>query len=83
MFNIQSYLSKFVKLGLENEEAKKTIQKILLENIGKEVSLDKISYNKNIISIKEGAAYKNIIFIKKDLLLSNFNKANLRVVDIR
>jgi hypothetical protein len=83
MFNIGSYLEKFVRLGLENQETKKVIQKAITDILGKEISTDKISYKKGVVEIKESATYKNLIFMKKDLLLKSLKSTGLNFFDIR
>ena len=83
MFNISSYLEKFVRLGLKKEETKEKVRKILLDITGKNIPLEFIEYKKNNIEIRDSSTYKNLLFIKKNLILEKFREAGIRVVDIR
>lgn len=83
MFNIQSYLQKFVTLGMKNEETKKSLQATLTSALGKEIAMSNISFRKGIVEVKESSAYKNLIFMKKSSLLESFKTSGIAVFDIR
>ena len=68
MFNLSSYLEKF-KNTKESKNEKETIKKILLEEVNLSVSEKNILFSKDEIKITGSSFQKNIIFLKKDVLL--------------
>jgi hypothetical protein len=83
MLKIGTYLEKFVKLGLKNEETKKTIQSVLAKVVNFDIPIKSIKYNKSVVEVVGGSSFKSILHMKKSTLLDEFKKAGISVTDVR
>lgn len=73
MLNLSSYLEKFKNLKSSNSE-KETIKKILLEEAGLAFSNEEVVLLDDEIRIKTSQIQKNIIFLKKEVLLKKIKE---------
>jgi hypothetical protein len=83
MFNIQTYLGKFLKLGLEHQEYKKTFIEIIKSNIAISLPENFVSYKNSIFILSCSPVIKNAIFIKKSVILDSLKSKGIKVSDIK
>jgi hypothetical protein len=81
-FNIKSFLDKYKNLKDPREEKEK-IAKILAGILKIEIPAENISIKKGILSIKADNYLKTEIFLKKEKLLEEFKKKDVKVFEIK
>lgn len=67
MFNIQKYLEKFKKIGLDNEEQRATITRVL-EKFS--IPVQDFEVKDKIVKIRASSIAKNQIYIQKSKILA-------------
>ena len=82
MKNLSSLLEKFKNIKNPKEDKIK-IATIVSKEISKEITEDKISITKNILSIKTDNYLKTEIFLKKEKILEELKVNNFFIKDIR
>jgi hypothetical protein len=83
MFNIQNYLGKFLKLGLEHQEYKKTLIETINSNISISLPENVVSYKNSVFTLSCSLVIKNAIFIKKSVILESLKNKGIKVIDIK
>jgi len=73
MKKISQYLKKFQKLTPPDIFIKKSLQKLIQEELGITIDLKNIEYKNNTIFIRTNPLIKNEIFLKKNLILRKLN----------
>ena len=73
MFNLSSYLEKFKNIKNLKDE-KEIIKKILLEETNIFLTDKEVVFLKEEIKINGSSVQKNIIFLKKDILLQKIKE---------
>ncbi len=84
MFNIASYLDKFKDIGQGEKLLKQVIIEVVKEMIGVKIEAKSISMKNGELFLKVSPAIKNLIYIKKEAILSKLKeKTEQRVLEIR
>ena len=66
---INTFLERFKKLTKPNETVRKTVGEVIKKETTIEISIDKISLNKDIVFIDAHGAVKSKIDLKKESIL--------------
>ena len=80
MFNIAQYLDKFKTLGQGERILKQTIQLTLKETLNLEIDIQSITIKNGEILFKVSPAIKNLLFIKKQLLLDKIQEKTTAII---
>ncbi len=85
MFNIASYLDKFKNFGQGEKIFKETIVGVVKEITSVNIDIKNITIKNGEVIFNVSPAIKNILFIKKNLILEKLASKRLKdnVLDIR
>ncbi|MFZ2522856.1 MAG: hypothetical protein WAW92_00550 [Minisyncoccia bacterium] len=83
MFNISQFLKKTSNTLDINKHNKDIVVDIIKKNTKISLSLEQFEIKNYTVCLNVGSALQNKIFIYKKLILDDFKKNNINIIDIR
>ena len=75
MFNIGSFFDKFNNVALQEIKKREIVIRILEKHTNTVFSIEEISFNNKIISIKASPGFKSQLYMKKEAILNDIRVA--------